>query len=226
MRRVMQQMLFSSQPKVSLYSALLEAMDIHGRRHRLVEDVKQIEYTYGDILISATKDGTVAANAGAAFLVYGNTSAYFTGIATSKVIDLTKTDSFGRVAPGTTFPTFSGSNYGGAEGAKILGLAAADNLGNALAGGRDFDGDGREDLILAQNFFPTENATMRFDAGVGIVLLGDGQGGFRALGVREAGLVVRGDQRGSALADVDGEAVRSCMRARARRSSPTTSGTM
>jgi acyl-[acyl-carrier-protein]-phospholipid O-acyltransferase / long-chain-fatty-acid--[acyl-carrier-protein] ligase len=50
MRRIMQQMLFSSQPKVSLYSTLLDAMDIHGRRHRLVEDVKQIEYSYADIL--------------------------------------------------------------------------------------------------------------------------------------------------------------------------------
>lgn len=50
MRRVMQQMLFSSQPKVSLYSSMLDAMDIHGRRHRVVEDVKQIEYSYGDLL--------------------------------------------------------------------------------------------------------------------------------------------------------------------------------
>ena len=69
----------------------------------------------------------------------------------------------------------------------------------------DFDGDGREDLFLAQNFFPTEIATMRFDAGVGLVLLGDGAGGFRALGVGEAGIVVRGDSRGSAVADFDGD---------------------
>ncbi|MCE9602538.1 MAG: FG-GAP-like repeat-containing protein [Gemmatimonadetes bacterium] len=69
----------------------------------------------------------------------------------------------------------------------------------------DFDGDGREDLFLAQNFFPTEIGTMRFDAGVGLVLLGDGQGGFRPLGVTEAGVVVRGDSRGSAVADFDGD---------------------
>ena len=30
----------------------------------------------------------------------------------------------------------------------------------------DFDGDGSEDLFLAQNLFPTEIATMRLDAGV------------------------------------------------------------
>lgn len=50
MRRVMQQMLFSSQPKVSLYSTMLDAMDVFGRGHRVVEDVKQIEYSYGDLL--------------------------------------------------------------------------------------------------------------------------------------------------------------------------------
>jgi enediyne biosynthesis protein E4 len=69
----------------------------------------------------------------------------------------------------------------------------------------DFDGDGREDLFLAQNLFPTEIATMRFDAGVGLVLLGDGRGGYRALSVRESGVVIRGDQRGSAVADFDGD---------------------
>ncbi|MBC7779921.1 MAG: bifunctional acyl-ACP--phospholipid O-acyltransferase/long-chain-fatty-acid--ACP ligase [Proteobacteria bacterium] len=50
MRRVMQQMLFSSQPKVSLYSTLLDAMDVYGRGHRVVEDVKRIEYSYADLL--------------------------------------------------------------------------------------------------------------------------------------------------------------------------------
>ncbi|MBK7905579.1 MAG: VCBS repeat-containing protein [Gemmatimonadetes bacterium] len=69
----------------------------------------------------------------------------------------------------------------------------------------DFDGDGREDLFLAQNLFPTEIATMRLDAGVGLMLLGDGRGGFRALSVRESGVVIRGDQRGSAVADFDGD---------------------
>ncbi len=70
----------------------------------------------------------------------------------------------------------------------------------------DFDGDGREDLFLAQNLFPTEIASARQDAGVGLLLLGDGTGGFRPMGVRESGLVIRGDQRGSAVADFDRDA--------------------
>lgn len=69
----------------------------------------------------------------------------------------------------------------------------------------DFDGDGREDLFLAQNFFPTEINTMRFDAGAGVVMLGDGSGGFRVQTVPESGLSVLGDQRGAATSDFDGD---------------------
>ncbi len=50
MRKLMQKMIFESHPKQTLYSGLLEAMDIHGRSRSVVEDVKQIEYTYGDLL--------------------------------------------------------------------------------------------------------------------------------------------------------------------------------
>jgi hypothetical protein len=69
----------------------------------------------------------------------------------------------------------------------------------------DFDGDGHEDLFLAQNFFPTEIGTMRFDAGAGLLLLGDGRGGFRAQSVLQSGIEVLGDQRGAAAADYDGD---------------------
>jgi hypothetical protein len=69
----------------------------------------------------------------------------------------------------------------------------------------DFNGDGREDLFLAQNFFPTGIETPRFDAGVGLVLLGDGKGGFTPLSVRQSGVTMSGDQRGAAGADYDGD---------------------
>jgi enediyne biosynthesis protein E4 len=69
----------------------------------------------------------------------------------------------------------------------------------------DFNGDGREDLFLAQNFFPTEIETPRFDAGVGLVLLGDGKGGFTPLSVRQSGVSMSGDMRGAAGADYDGD---------------------
>ena len=69
----------------------------------------------------------------------------------------------------------------------------------------DFDGDGREDLFLAQNLSPTALETPRFDAGAGLLLLGDGRGGFRPLGTRASGISILGDQRGAAACDYDGD---------------------
>lgn len=69
----------------------------------------------------------------------------------------------------------------------------------------DADGDGREDLLLAQNFHALRLEWPRPDAGRGLVLLGDGQGGFRPLGARESGVRVDGEQRGAAVADFDGD---------------------
>jgi len=67
----------------------------------------------------------------------------------------------------------------------------------------DFDGDGNEDIFLAQNFFGVDAESSRQDAGVGLVLLGDGRGGFRALSPLEAGISIYGEQRGSAVGDFD-----------------------
>ncbi len=50
MRRLMQEMIFASRPPQTLYSSLLDAVDIHGRRRRVVEDIKQVEYSYNDLL--------------------------------------------------------------------------------------------------------------------------------------------------------------------------------
>jgi hypothetical protein len=69
----------------------------------------------------------------------------------------------------------------------------------------DFNGDGRTDLVLAQNLFPTNVELPRNDAGAGLVLLGDGRGGFTPLSPRASGLVVRGDARGAAVADYDAD---------------------
>ncbi len=50
MRRLMQEMIFASRPRQTLFEAMLSAMSIHGRSWALVEDIKQIEYTYSDLL--------------------------------------------------------------------------------------------------------------------------------------------------------------------------------
>jgi hypothetical protein len=67
----------------------------------------------------------------------------------------------------------------------------------------DFDGDRREDLFLAQNFFATGTDKPPFDAGRGLLLLGDGTGHFRAVPGRESGVEIYGEQRGAACADFD-----------------------
>ena len=69
----------------------------------------------------------------------------------------------------------------------------------------DFDGDGREDVFLAQNFFAVQPETPRYDAGRGLLLKGDGSGGFVAMPGQESGIKVYGQQRGAAVADFDGD---------------------
>ncbi|GAB4061229.1 bifunctional acyl-ACP--phospholipid O-acyltransferase/long-chain-fatty-acid--ACP ligase [Uliginosibacterium sediminicola] len=50
MRRVMQNMIFASRPQQTLFAALLSSIAVHGRKSRVVEDIKQVEYSYGDLL--------------------------------------------------------------------------------------------------------------------------------------------------------------------------------
>lgn len=69
----------------------------------------------------------------------------------------------------------------------------------------DFDGDGNEDAFLSQNFFGTRAETSRYDAGRGLLLRGDGRGGFTAVDGQESGLLIYGEQRGAAAADYDSD---------------------
>ncbi len=73
------------------------------------------------------------------------------------------------------------------------------------AGVADFNGDGKEDVFLSQNFFVTELATPRLDAGRGLLLLGNGTGGLQPLAGQQSGVLVYGEQRGAAYGDFDGD---------------------
>ena len=46
MRKIMQEMVFRSHPVQTLYTALVDAMRLHGRGRKLVEDMRQTEYSY------------------------------------------------------------------------------------------------------------------------------------------------------------------------------------
>lgn len=69
----------------------------------------------------------------------------------------------------------------------------------------DFNGDGIEDLFLAQNFFAARPEEDRLDAGRGLLLLGQAGGKFLPMGGQESGLKIYGEQRGSAVSDFDGD---------------------
>ncbi|HWU84718.1 MAG TPA: bifunctional acyl-ACP--phospholipid O-acyltransferase/long-chain-fatty-acid--ACP ligase [Rhodocyclaceae bacterium] len=65
MRRIMQEMLFATRPQQTLFTALLEASRNFGRQRRMVEDPKQIEYSYGDLIKMTLVLGRVASRLGA-----------------------------------------------------------------------------------------------------------------------------------------------------------------
>ncbi len=67
----------------------------------------------------------------------------------------------------------------------------------------DFDGNGSEDLFLAQNFFGVRNDIARYDGGRGLLLQGNGDGTFVAIPSFESGIAIYGEQRGAAVADLD-----------------------
>jgi hypothetical protein len=67
----------------------------------------------------------------------------------------------------------------------------------------DLDGDGNEDIFLAQNFFATRPGLPRLDAGTGLWLRGMGGTNLVSVPVTESGLRVFGEQRGAAFADFD-----------------------
>ncbi len=61
MRRLMQEMIFATRPDQTLFTTLLDAADIQGHSHSLVEDLKQIEYSYRDLIKMALALGRLVA---------------------------------------------------------------------------------------------------------------------------------------------------------------------
>ena len=59
----------------------------------------------------------------------------------------------------------------------------------------DFDSDGKRDLLLGGNFFGVTPMRGRYDAGYGLLLRGDGQGGLRAVDMQDSGVMIPGQVR-------------------------------
>ena len=81
-----------------------------------------------------------------------------------------------------------------AQMAPAFGVAAA-----------DLTGDGHADIVLTHNFFGPQRETGRMNGGLGLLLAGDGRGGFQPVPARGSGIVVPEDARSLALADVNGD---------------------
>lgn len=67
----------------------------------------------------------------------------------------------------------------------------------------DVNKDGHQDLFLVQNFFGTRPGQARYDAGRGLLLLGNGDGTFQSVPARESGIEVYGEQRGALFTDLN-----------------------
>ena len=65
-----------------------------------------------------------------------------------------------------------------------------------LAG--DFNNDGKTDLIVSGNFFGTRIKFGEYDANKGLLLFGDGKGGFVPASDTESGIFIRGEVRDAA----------------------------
>ncbi|TSD67062.1 RNA-binding protein [Inquilinus sp. KBS0705] len=57
----------------------------------------------------------------------------------------------------------------------------------------DFDGDGNLDVVLNGNDYGTDVSIGRYDALNGLMLKGDGKGGFKPLGIMQSGIYIPGD---------------------------------
>ncbi|MDX1618195.1 MAG: hypothetical protein R3224_05380, partial [Balneolaceae bacterium] len=60
----------------------------------------------------------------------------------------------------------------------------------------DYNGDGHLDAALVGNSYAPEPGTGRYDALIGLLLRGDGQGGFDVVDVSRSGFFVDGDAKG------------------------------
>ncbi len=74
---------------------------------------------------------------------------------------------------------------------------------------RDIDGDGNEDIVLAQNFFTPQRETGRMAGGLSLLLLGkvgeDGRRSFQPVWPGRSGINVPGDAKSLAAPDLNGD---------------------
>ena len=122
-----------------------------GRRIAAVGDVNADGID--DLAVSADDDDEAGRDAGAVFVVYGSTT-FLDRVPANGQVLLADLESFGRLVPGTTFPTLSAANLGTLEGAKIVGFGESSDFGTYVSGA-NLDGLGGSDLVIAAPNYTT-----------------------------------------------------------------------
>ena len=69
----------------------------------------------------------------------------------------------------------------------------------------DLDGDGDQDLLLSGNLYGLKPEVGRQDSNFGVVLLGDGKGGFVSGSPDKTGIYIRGEVRDAKLLHAEGK---------------------
>jgi hypothetical protein len=67
----------------------------------------------------------------------------------------------------------------------------------------DVDADGNEDIAITQNLFSVGKFTSRYDAGEGLLMLGDGKGNLAPVAAAISGIKMDAEGRGAAFCDFD-----------------------
>ena len=60
---------------------------------------------------------------------------------------------------------------------------------------KDFDGDGKIDLLTGGNFYQSKPEVGINDGSYGLLLKGDGNGNFKSVSIRESGFFIKGAVR-------------------------------
>lgn len=94
----------------------------------------------------------------------------------------------------TTFASTLFINTNGHFDARPLAMAAQVSAVRSMLV-LDADSDGKMDLLLAGNLYGTEAETPRYDAGMGLLMRGDGKGGFAAVDGSHSGISIPFDTR-------------------------------